>query len=199
MSKLAGLLIIPIATIAEVTGVFLWIAFTEATPSRAALGVLALIIGLQIERITVYMTLVQVFGPKPPHKNAGPILFATGFLEAASWLVWLAIVNAIGDGDTTAGHLIGFAIFSVLTLVVHSVQMAWFAKLPPFYFVADPKSIIFSIIEAGAGFVLLLLYRDGQHVLGAIAILVCISIEHVMMATKVEDVKTHLRSVGAII
>jgi|GEM_PF-3147049 len=196
MSKLAGLLIIPVATIAEVTGVFLWIALTEANPSKAALGLLALIIGLEIERITVYMTLVQVFGPKPPHKNAVPILFATGFLEAAAWLAWLAIVNAIGG---TAGHLIGLVLFSVLTLVVHSVQMAWFAKLPSFYFVPDPKSIIFSIIEAGAGFLLLLLYRDGQHVLGAIAILVCISIEHVMMATKVDDVKEHLRSVGAII
>lgn len=178
-----GLIILGLANVSESLALFFWIYFAQR--GEPMLGAVALLLGLLVERISVYMTIKQVFGENPPHKTLIPTLAATAVMEAVSWLGWMMLVDAIGG---VAGHLIGFVVFSAVTVVVHSIQGGYIVQMGAFDFVRDRKTIIFSILEAAAGAALLILYRADQPFLAAVVLFVGISVEHYIQSTKLADV-----------
>ncbi|MDX1993334.1 MAG: hypothetical protein SF029_13155 [bacterium] len=178
-----GLFILGLANVAESLGVFWWIWLAER--GQGALGLVVLVSALATERVSVFLTIKQLYGENPPQRNIAPTLFGTAVLEMLMWGSWLFLVDAIGGN---AGHIIGFLVFIVTNLLVHSVQAAFVLQTPLLYFVSNTKTIVFSIIEAAAGAAFLLLFRGDQVLLGAAVLFIAISIEHLIQASLLEDV-----------
>lgn len=166
------MLILVIATITEVVGLFLWVELVD--DNKIVLGIVALVIGLLLERISVKMTINSFYGPNPPHPNIFWNLTLSAILETVGWLIWLFLA------DKVIGPVWAAVVFSVLTLFLHSYQIGYFKRIGIFVYLSDPTTIVFSVIEGITAYYWLALARDEKTLLAFIALLVGITIEHII-------------------
>ena len=172
--KPSGLLILAIATATEFAGLFLWVELVDQ--NKFALGILAVFIGLLLERISVKMTIDSFYGANPPHPNIVRNLVLSAVLETAGWLIWLFLA------DEVIGPVGAAVVFAVITLALHSYQIGYFKRIGIFVYVTDPTTIVFSVLEAITAYFWLTLARDERTLLAAVVLFAGLTIEHIIQS-----------------
>ena len=170
-----GLLILAIATVTEFVGLFLWVEWVDK--GMIVLGIIAMLIGLLLERISVKMTIDSFYGPNPPHPNLFWNLVLSAILETLGWLVWLFLA------DEVIGPLWAAVIFAVIVLLLHSYQIGYFKRIGTFVYLTDPITIVFSALEAITAYYWLALARDERTLLAAGVLFVGLTIEHIIQGS----------------
>lgn len=181
-----NLIILLLATFAEAIGVFIWLLIDHTQPANIGFGIAALVIGLMIERVSVYLLMMMRYNSKPPQTAFALVLPITAVLEALCWIAWLAIVRAFPDSPLL-GHAIGLVVFAFLNQFMHSIQGAYLVMKPALVFMTDQKTAIFSLIEAFSAPISLLLVASGNTVFALIAIVGMIGLEHLIQGAKLQD------------
>lgn len=179
--KNTGLLALTIATGTEFVGLVVWLELVK--DEQHVLGVLALVIGLVLERIAVVITARSMYGDHPLPKNFNLIQVFTAIAESAAWIIWLIVAQQIS-------HVLGMILLGVFQLFLHSGQLAYATnRRPLFQDITDLKTIIFSAVEAFGAFLWLLASLDENLVLAAIILLVTLIVEHIIQGIVVEENK----------
>ncbi len=164
-----------IATVAEFAGLFFWVQWADK--GAIPLGILILVVGLLAERISVYMLIYAVWGPKPPHKKLVLNLIVAGIGESAAWLLWLYLA------DGPMGLMWSSVLLGVILLFEHSIQIGFFMQINYFKHVTDPMTIAFSALEGAVAFFWLYLVREEQLFWGAAVLFVGLTIEHIIQGS----------------
>lgn len=169
-----GLLILAIATVTEFAGLFLWVELVD--DNKIVLGILALFIGLLLERISVKMSIDSFYGANPPHPNIVRNLVFSVILETIGWLIWLFLA------DEVIGPVGAAVVFAVIVLVLHSRDIGYFKRIGSFVYVTDPVTIVFSVVEAITAYFWLTLARDESTLFAAVVLFVGLTIEHIIQS-----------------
>ena len=172
------------ATAGEFAALFYWLRLLEAGQPWMAAGVLW--IGFSVERIAVALWIVFVYTPKdaaapprPPLWKSALTLIAITVSEVLIWVVWLALARS-------SGHLAAGAVLMALMLAEHSVEMSLIKRTPPFAWVTNGNTIFFTVMEVLGGMAWLYLTWNGQPVAGAAALLIGLSVEHVLQGSQLK-------------
>lgn len=174
-SPLANILTLVIATVAEFVGLFFWVQAVDN--GQQALGIAIIIIGLQVERIAVYIGIRSTWGDNPPHPNILGNLVGSGLGEAVAWLIWLYVADTIDP--------IFAAIFlTMMILFEHSFQIGYFRRGKPFVYMIDPITVVFSAMEGVFAYFWLEAFRAGEVTTSAIILFVGLTIEHITQGVK---------------
>ncbi len=173
-----GLLILAIATVTEFVGLFLWVEWVDE--NKIVQGIVVLVIGLLLERISVKMTIDSYYGANPLHPNIFWNLVLSGVLESVGWLIWLFLA------DKVIGPVWAAVVFAVITLALHSYQVGYFKRIGFFVYVTDPTTIVFSALEAVTAYYWLSLARDEKTLLAAVVLFAGITIEHIIQGSALE-------------
>ena len=185
--KQNGLLILAIATVSEFAGLFLWVELVDE--NKILLGILAVFIGLLLERISVKMTLDSTYGANPPHPNILFNLVLSAVLETVSWLIWLFLADEVIGPEWAA------VVFAGTTLALHSYQIGYFKRIGIFAYVTDPTTIVFSVLEAITAYFWLSLARDERTLLAAVVLFAGLTIEHIIQGFALAAKPGELQSV----
>ena len=164
-----------IATVAEYAGLFYWV--DQVDKGHIWLGIAIVLVGLLAERISVYMLIHAVWGPKPPHKYLILNLVIAGIGETLAWLVWLYLADG-PLGLVWASILLGVAL-----LFEHSIQIGFFMQIKAFKHVLDPLTIVFSALEGAVAFFWLYFVRNDHMVWGMLVLFVGLTIEHIIQGS----------------
>ena len=182
-----GLLILAIATVTEFAGLFLWIQLVDE--NKIVVGIIALVIGLLLERISVKMTIDSFYGTNPPHPNILRNLVISGILETVGWLIWLFLA------DEVIGPVWASMTFAVIILILHSYQVGYFKRIGIFVYVTDPITIVFSVLEAITAYYWLTLARDERTLIAAVVLFAGLTIEHIIQSFALAAKPGELQSV----
>src|SRR5260221_4512869 len=90
----ADIIALIISTVANFSGLFVWLRFVDA--GQRAAGVALLVAGMLCERIAVYISIRAVYGDHPPHPRIALNLIVAGVGESAAWLLWLFLAGLLG-------------------------------------------------------------------------------------------------------
>lgn len=164
-----------IATVAEYAGLFYWV--DQVDKGNMWLGILIVLVGLLAERISVYMLIHAVWGPKPPHKNLILNLVVAGIGETIAWLAWLYLA------DGPLGLAWASVLLGVVLLFEHSIQIGFFMQINYFKHVPDPLTIVFSALEGAVAFFWLYFVRNDYMVWGMLVLFVGLTIEHIIQGS----------------
>lgn len=164
-----------IATVAEFAGLFYWVQLVDK--GNIPLGIAIITLGLLTERISVYMLIYAVWGPKPPHKNLILNLVVAGIGESLAWLLWLFLA------DGALGLFWSSVMLGVVLLVEHSIQIGFFMQRSYFSHVKDPLTIVFSALEAVVAYYWLYLVRSEHEFWGAAVLFVGLTVEHIIQGS----------------
>jgi hypothetical protein len=164
-----------IATVAEFSGLFYWVKFVDNGLISA--GILVVVIGLLAERISVYMLIHAVWGPRPPHKYLVLNLFVAGVGESIAWLLWLYLA------DGPLGLFWSSVLLGGILLLEHSIQIGFFMQESYFKHVPDPLTIVFSALEGIVAYFWLFLVRDDHEFWGAAVLFVGLTVEHIIQGS----------------
>ena len=177
----ADILALIIATVTEYAGLFYWVQAVDK--GQVALGILIVVVGLLAERIAVYIGILSVYGPNPPHPRITLNLIISGLLETVAWLIWLFIADSINS-------VLAAVILAIIILVLHSRQLGYFRRGKPFAYLTDATTIVFSVIEAVTAYFWLFyvradvgLFTFGPVQTGAIILFLGLLIEHIVEGT----------------
>jgi len=176
------------ATAGEFIALFYWLRLLEAGQPWLAAAVLWA--GFSVERIAVALWIRFVYAPSdtgatttPPIWRSVLTLVLITVAEVAIWVVWLAIAIAYG-------HLAAGIVLMVLMLGEHSVEMSLIKRTPPFAYVTNRETILFTVMEVVGAMGWLYLTWNGQPLAGAICLLVGLSVEHVVQGAQLRPEKT---------
>lgn len=164
-----------IATVAEYTGLFYWV--NQVDKGNIALGIAIILVGLLAERISVYMLIKAVWGPKPPHKNLILNLVLAGIGETIAWLVWLYLA------DGPMGLLWASILLGIALLFEHSIQIGFFMQSSYFRHVKDPLTMVFSALEGTVAYFWLYFVRNDHVFWGMAVLFIGLTFEHIIQGT----------------
>ena len=177
----ADILALVVATVTEFAGLFYWVQAVDK--GQVALGILIVVVGLVAERIAVYIGILSVYGPHPPHPKITFNLVVSGLLETVAWLIWLFIADSVDA-------VLAAVILGLMILVLHSLQLGYFRRGKPFAYLADPTTIVFSAIEGIVAYYWLFyvraesgLFTLGPVLTGALILFVGLLIEHIVQGS----------------
>jgi len=164
-----------IATVAEYLGLFYWVH--EVDRGNILIGILIVLVGLLAERISVYLLIYAVWGPKPPHKNLILNLVVAGIGETIAWLLWLFLA------DGPLGLVWASVLLGVILLFEHSIQIGFFMQINYFKHVTDPMTIVFSALEGAVAFFWLYFVRTDHVIWGMLVLFLGLTIEHIIQGS----------------
>ena len=164
-----------IATVAEYAGLFYWV--DQVDKGNMWFGILIVLVGLLAERISVYMLIHAVWGPKPPHKQLILNLVVAGIGETIAWLAWLYLA------DGPLGMMWASVLLGIVLLFEHSIQIGFFMQINYFKHVTDPLTIVFSALEGAVAFFWLYFVRNDYMMWGMLVLFVGLTIEHIIQGS----------------
>lgn len=180
-----------VATAGEFAALFLWLKYLDQ--GQFLLANVVLWTGFAVERTAVYLWIRFTYREKEGRPEAPPLPVVVGGLIAITlseiliWILWLSIA----DGDIAwlaSTFAVNFTLAGILLmglmLVEHSVEMAALRRTPPFAYVRSSRTILFTFMEVAGAVGWLYFVRMDRPLVGALCLLVGLSIEHVLQGSE---------------
>ena len=179
-----------IATAGEFTALFFWLHFLDR--GEFLLANLILWGGFAVERTAVYLWIQYIYREQEGAREirspfavfAG--LFLITLTEVLIWILWLALADgqiAWLDFGFTANAIFAGVVLMILMLVEHSVEMAGLRRTNPFAYMTSFNTIFFTFMEVIGAVAWLYFVRIDRPVLGAVCLLIGLSIEHILQGS----------------
>jgi hypothetical protein len=179
-----------IATAGEFAALYFWLHFLDA--GQFVRANVLLWAGFAVERISVYLWIRYVYRSR----GGGPVeqslwvtvagLFVITLSEVLIWILWLALADgeiaAIAAAPATNMAVAG-VVLMVLMTIEHSVEMGALKRTNPLAYVTSPSTLLFTFMEVAGAVGWLALVRADRPLLGALVLLVGLSIEHVLQGS----------------
>ncbi|MEX2401100.1 MAG: hypothetical protein WD423_10040 [Rhodothermales bacterium] len=180
-----------IATAGEFAALFFWLKYLDE--GRFIFANLVLWAGFAVERAAVYLWIRFIYRKKEGRTESQPLLVTLAGLffitlsEILIWILWLSIAG--GDiswlaSSFTVNFTLAGVILMGLMLVEHSVEMAALRRTKPLAYIRSPNTILFTFMEVAGAMGWLYFVRADRPVLGAVCLLVGLSIEHVLQGSE---------------
>ena len=179
-----------IATAGEFAALYFWLHFLDA--GQFVRANVLLWAGFAVERISVYLWIRYVYrsrGGGPIEQSLGATvagLFVITLSEVLIWILWLALADGT-IGAIAAAPLTNMAVAGVVLMVLmtieHSVEMGVLKRTNPLAYVTSPSTLLFTFMEVAGAVGWLALVRADRPLLGALFLLVGLSIEHVIQGS----------------
>lgn len=180
-----------IATAGEFAALFFWLQFLDA--GQFVLANVLLWIGFAVERLSVYLWIRYVYRSR----GGGPVqqsllLTVAGLLvitlsEVLIWILWLALADGTIDAVAAAAPATNMAVAGIVLMVLmtveHSVEMGALKRTNPLAYVTSPSTLLFTFMEVAGAVGWLAFVRADRPLLGALCLLVGLSIEHVLQGS----------------
>lgn len=180
-----------IATAGEFTALYFWLYYLDQGQFLLANAILWG--GFAIERTAVYLWIQYIYREQEGRARADSFLSVFGALflitltEIVIWILWLAVADgevAWLDFGFVENTLLAGAVLMVLMLIEHSVEMAGLRQRSPLEYMTNGNTIFFTLMEVLGAVGWLYLVRTDRPVLGAVCLLVGLSIEHVLQGSE---------------
>lgn len=179
-----------IATAGEFAALYFWLQFLDA--GQFVRANVLLWAGFAVERISVYLWIRYVYrsrGDGPVEQSLGVTvagLFLITLTEVLIWILWLALadgtIGAIAAAPATNMAVAG-VVLMVLMTIEHSVEMGALKRTTPLAYVTSPSTLLFTFMEVAGAVGWLAFVRADRPLLGALCLLVGLSIEHVIQGS----------------
>ncbi|MBC8172247.1 MAG: hypothetical protein H7X77_11260 [Anaerolineae bacterium] len=180
-----------VATGGEFAALFFWLRY--ASQGDLVLASIVLWVGFLIERGAVVLWLQYVYRDlegetdsplNPPLWQGIGLIIGITLTEIIIWAVWFGLAGGNTPGAPDVGkHIIAAVVLFVLLQVQHSVEMGILRRKPTSLYLTNSSTLFFTLMEALGGFGWLLLVANGQEALGAVALLIGLSVEHIIQGS----------------
>jgi len=180
-----------IATAGEFAALYFWLHYLDQGQFLLANAVLWG--GFAVERTAVYLWIRYIYREEEGRTVEGSFFSVFGALvlitltEVLIWILWLALADgqiAWLDVGFLENTLLAGGVLMVLMLIEHSVEMAGLRQRSPLEYMTNGNTIFFTLMEVLGAVGWLYLVRTDRPVLGAICLLVGLSIEHVLQGSE---------------
>jgi hypothetical protein len=179
-----------IATAGEFTALFFWLFYLDQ--GRFWLANAILWGGFLVERTAVIVWIRFIYRSRQ-QKVKTPSLLVTvvgllgiTFTEILIWVLWVAMADGaipMIAFDPTTNFVLAAVVLMILMQAEHSVEMAALKEKKWVTFFSDPKTIFFTFMEVAGAVAWLYMVRTDRPILGAVFLLVGLSIEHVLQGS----------------
>lgn len=179
-----------IATAGEFAALFFWLYFLDQ--GRFLLANLILWGGFAVERGAVYLWIQRIYRQREGVRQTGPpfVVFAGLFFitltEVLIWVLWLALADgqiAWLDLGFVGNAVLAGAVLMSLMLVEHSAEMGALRRTSPLAYLTKGNTIFFTFMEVIGAVAWLYFVRIDMPVVGALCLLIGLSIEHVLQGS----------------
>jgi len=179
-----------IATTGEFAALFFWLRFLDG--GHFVWANVLLWAGFGVERMSVYLWIRYVYRSR----GGGPVqrsllatvagLFVITLSEVLIWILWLALadgqIGAIAAAPATNMAVAGLVLMVLMT-IEHSVEMGVLKQTNPLGYVTNPSTLLFTFMEVTGAVGWLAFVRADQPLVGALFLIVGLSIEHVIQGS----------------
>ena len=180
-----------IATAGEFAALFFWLRFLDS--GQFVLANVLLWAGFAVERLSVYLWIRYVYRNREGRPVQQPLLFTVVALviitlsEVLIWILWLALadgeIGAVAAAAPATNMAVAGVVLMVLMTLEHSVEMGALKQTSPWAYVTSPSTLLFTLMEVVGAVGWLAFVRADRPVLGAVCLLVGLSIEHVLQGS----------------
>ena len=177
-----------VATVGEFVALFFWLRHIDN--EELLLANFILWAGFMVERVSVvlwmqYIYRVRAGQPEPPPPIGESIfkLFFFTLSEIIIWVMWALAAQEINQ-------LVAAILLFPLLQVQHAVEMAILKKTNAFLYMTDSNTLFFTLMEVlgAAGWPYFV--RDGNEALGGLALLIGLSVEHIIQGATLKPERT---------
>jgi len=180
-----------VATAGEFAALYLWLQFLDA--GQFVLANVLLWAGFAVERLAVYLWIRYIYRSREGRTDKQPLLVTVAGLflitlsEVLIWIFWLALADGDILGLAAVAPATAMAIAGVILMVLmtieHSVEMGALKRTNPLAYMTSPSTLLFTFMEVAGAVAWLALVRADRPLLGALCLLVGLSIEHVLQGS----------------
>lgn len=180
-----------IATAGEFAALFFWLRFLDS--GQFVLANVLLWAGFAVERLSVYLWIRYVYRSRKGRTVQQPLLLTVVALvmitlsEVLIWILWLALadgeIGAVAAAAPATNMAVAGVVLMVLMTLEHSVEMGALKQTSPWGYVTSPSTLLFTLMEVVGAVGWLAFVRADRPVLGAVCLLVGLSIEHVLQGS----------------
>ena len=180
-----------VATAGEFAALYFWLHFLDAGQFVLANGLLWG--GFAVERIAVYLWIRYIYRVREGRVAEQSLvvtiagLFVITLSEVLIWIFWLALADGEVFGLAAVAPPTAMAIAGVILMVLmtveHSVEMGALKRTNPLAYMTRPSTLLFTFMEVAGAVAWLALVRADRPLLGAVCLLVGLSIEHVLQGS----------------
>lgn len=180
-----------VATAGEFAALYFWLYFLDQGQFLLANAILWG--GFAVERTAVYLWMQYIYREAEgravdrPFFSVFAALFLITLTEVLIWILWLALADgqiAWLNLGFVANTMLAGGVLMVLMLIEHSVEMAGLRQRSPLAYMTDANTIFFTLMEVLGAVGWLYLVRTDRPVLGALCLLVGLSIEHILQGSE---------------
>ncbi len=179
-----------IATAGEFTALYFWLYYLDQGQFLLANAILWG--GFAVERTAVYLWIRYIYREEGRTVEGSffsvfGALFLITLSEVLIWILWLALADGqiawlnVGFVENT---LLAGAVLMGLMLIEHSVEMGGLRQRSPLAYMTNGNTIFFTLMEVLGAVGWLYLVRTDRPVLGAVCLLVGLSVEHVLQGSE---------------
>ncbi len=179
-----------IATAGEFTALYFWLYYLDQGQFLLANAILWG--GFAVERTAVYLWIRYIYREEGRTVEGSffsvfGALFLITLSEVLIWILWLALADGqiawlnVGFVENT---LLAGAVLMGLMLIEHSVEMGGLRQRSPLIYMTNGNTIFFTLMEVLGAVGWLYLVRTDRPVLGAVCLLVGLSVEHVLQGSE---------------
>jgi hypothetical protein len=197
-----------VATAGEFTALFFWLFYLDQGRFWLANGILWG--GFLVERTAVIVWIRYIYRSRQQKvKTPSLLITVVGLLgitltEILIWVLWLAMADgtiAMIAMDPATNFILAAVVLMVLMQAEHSVEMAGLKQKKWTIFFTDPKTIFFTFMEVAGAVAWLYMVRTDRPILGALFLLLGLSIEHVLQGSDLrpEEVEAAELEPGAVV
>ncbi len=170
------------ATLGEFFALYFWLKFMDQDKWLPANVVLWA--GFMVERVSVFLWLRNVYRTQdgmtseeiPLWQSAIGLILIAGS-EIVIWVLWLWLANDVN-------FWLAAVVLLILMLGEHSMEMSLVKKTKPLFYITDPKTIFYTVMEAVGAVAWLYLVQHDEPLWGALILLVGLSVEHVLQGSQ---------------
>ncbi len=172
------------ATVGEFFALYFWLKFMDQDKWLPANVVLWA--GFMVERVSVFLWLRNVYRTQDgmtseeiPLWQSAIGLVLISLSEIVIWVLWLWLANDVN-------FWLAGVVLLILMLGEHSLEMSLVKKTKPLFYITDPQTIFYTVMEAVGAVAWLYLVRHDEPLWGALILLVGLSIEHVLQGSQLK-------------
>jgi hypothetical protein len=153
-----------------------------------------------VERLAVYLWIRYIYRSREGRAVAQPLLVTVAGLvvitlsEVLIWIFWLALADGEIFGLAAVAPVTAMAIAGIVLMVLmtveHSVEMGALKRTNPLVYVTSPSTLLFTFMEVAGAVGWLAFVRADRPLLGALCLLVGLSIEHVLQGSDLRPEET---------
>jgi len=180
-----------IATAGEFAALYFWLYYLDQGHFLLANAILWG--GFAVERTAVYVWIQYIYREEESRAISSSFLsvfaglFVITLTEVLIWILWLALADGqiawLNFGFVENTILAG-VVLMILMLIEHSVEMAGLRQRSPLEYMTNGNTIFFTLMEVLGAVGWLYLVRTDRPVLGAVCLLLGLSIEHILQGSE---------------